>query len=771
MSRSVVRVPGSSTHALLRVIAVATVVAFSPAITGAQIFPDEDEKCRTNIGKRIRVYSDKVLKTYEYCHKQQRKLNLPLSVDCTDLDDPGFPLNKSEALVKQVGKTAENIVKKCLDAATPTANGYDTCPSPCDLVVPAIVTYTDVSNCLTCLAEDEMRTAVIDAYGSNPDLTTVSNDARKCQESNINTSLRKYTKTRIMEQQRCQRDEDEGDIGSTDCVAVDLRGKIAKAESKLIVKIAKCTDLDLAELTSCGTTVATEQACILAAGQGVADNLFAEVYPVPDPTPTPTPTVTPTATLTVTPTGVLTPTPTPTVTPEAGALFIPPTLTGTLSGGRIHYDLTMDEGTHDFGTGDSTTTAGYNGSILGPTLIMQDGDDVTVNVTNDLADTTTTHWHGLHLPAISDGGPHSDFDPGDTWVAEWTVDQAAATFWYHPHLHGTTQAQVYSGLAGFLIVQDTAEAALTLPRTYGVDDIPLLLQDKTFTAGRQLDNENLAEEMMVNGVLSEVSGANHAFLEAPAQMVRFRALNGSNQRVYELGTSDSRTLYQIATESGLLATANAVTRLRIAPGERMEFMLDLTGDLNDVFTLMSFGSELPNNIPGGGGGGNPLNSADFDILEIRVVAQTASPVTTIPGSLITHPTWDPNDVDVNRTIVMGGGGGGGFTLNGNSFDIGVINDSVSLNDVEIWTIQNDTGTSHPLHLHDMHFFILDIDGNPPPAYLSGPKDTVLVQPDLDVRFITQFLDFSDPSFPFMYHCHILPHEDGGMMGQFVVTDP
>lgn len=102
----------------------------------------------------------------------------------------------------------------------------------------------------------------------------------------------------------------------------------------------------------------------------------------------------------------------------------------------------------------------------------------------------------------------------------------------------------------------------------------------------------------------------------------------------------------------------------------------------------------------------------------------------------------------------------------NRIDIDIL-----LNNTEVWTLQNNTQTAHPFHIHDIQFFILDINGNPPPAYLSGRKDVILVPPFANVRFITQFTDFASDTVPYMYHCHMLPHEDGGMMGQFVVRIP
>ena len=162
-------------------------------------------------------------------------------------------------------------------------------------------------------------------------------------------------------------------------------------------------------------------------------------------------------------------------------LPIPKLLTGTEINGQRVYDLTMQQGAMVFFPGKSTPTFGYNGDLLGPTMLMNKGEDVVINVTNQLGEPTTTHWHGLHLPAAMDGGPHQKIENGDTWQARFTIMNEAATFWYHPHLMGKTAEHVYHGLAGIFIVKDP-HSKLALPDQYGIDDIPLIIQDKIFNA-------------------------------------------------------------------------------------------------------------------------------------------------------------------------------------------------------------------------------------------------------------------------------------------------
>ncbi|MCB0660887.1 MAG: multicopper oxidase domain-containing protein, partial [Saprospiraceae bacterium] len=148
-------------------------------------------------------------------------------------------------------------------------------------------------------------------------------------------------------------------------------------------------------------------------------------------------------------------------------LFIPDTLSGH------EINLSIKEGSHSFYASHNTSTIGYNGNLLGPTIILHKGQSVQMNVANELNDTTTTHWHGLHVSPQNDGSPHNLIMANTTWSPKFEVMDKAATYWYHPHLHGKTMKQVIQGAAGMIIVRDDEESKLNLPRTYGVDDIPL----------------------------------------------------------------------------------------------------------------------------------------------------------------------------------------------------------------------------------------------------------------------------------------------------------
>ncbi len=438
----------------------------------------------------------------------------------------------------------------------------------------------------------------------------------------------------------------------------------------------------------------------------------------------------------------------------------------TLSGSNIYLNVASDS--TQFLAGAKTKTYGINQAYLAPTLMLDRGDFVQLHVTNGLADTTTMHWHGLHVAAADDGGPHTPIAPGTTWAPDFTVLDEASTYWYHPHLHEHTAEQVYYGAAGMIIVHDSIEQALGLPHTYGVDDFPMIIQDKSFDSlSNQLIYEAISDTMMINGTLNP-------FLRVPAQMVRFRFLNASNQRVYNLGFPIGVS-FMIASDGGLLEQPLAVTRILLAPGERVEIVVDFSGITNNL-PLISFNSEMGQGISGGpfgpgGGPGNPLDGTDAPVCEFRIGPPTANPVTSLPANLRTYNI--PPVQNAARTRVKDFDvdvAGFPFYINGLVYDHDYINDTMRLGDIEIWEVHNNTDVAHPLHIHDVQFHVIAFNGNFVPGHLRGRKDVLLTQPGDTIRFVTRFEDFADAHTPYMYHCHNLFHEDGGMMGQFLVID-
>ncbi|MBK9628390.1 MAG: multicopper oxidase domain-containing protein [Flavobacteriales bacterium] len=432
------------------------------------------------------------------------------------------------------------------------------------------------------------------------------------------------------------------------------------------------------------------------------------------------------------------------------------------------FDLVVDEHMHQFYPGLTTPTFGVNGVFLGPTLILHHGDTAHIRVINQLEEFTTLHWHGMQVPGESDGGPPRMVMPGETWHVKYKVKNPAGTFWYHPHPHEQTAEQVNMGLAGMIIVQDDAEAALDLPRTYGVDDIPVVVQDRSFDTNGDFIFGPLGDSLLVNGTP-------HPYVELPAQIVRLRVLNGSNTRTYQYGFEDGRSFSIIANDGGLLASPISTDRLRQSNGERSDILLDLAGMEGDSLLLMSFATELTPSMPGSDYGlwePSALSGIDFPVLRIRVTAQTSDPVTTIPTTLVAQNP--PLELDISRTRYKSFGGTGTvgtgmFTINDLMFDIDVVNDTVWLGATEKWVILNGSDIAHPFHMHGGSFYVLNRDGMPPLPWETGAKDVILVDMAEQVHLIMKFDELSN-GWPFMYHCHNLMHEDMMMMLQYVVED-
>lgn len=458
-------------------------------------------------------------------------------------------------------------------------------------------------------------------------------------------------------------------------------------------------------------------------------------------------------------------------------LAIPPALNGPV------YDLNVQNGSVEFFPGIVTPTYGVNGDILGPTLIAHEGDVVTLNVTNSLTgtgNTTTMHWHGFHVPAEDDGGPHQVIEQGATWSPSFTIMNPASTLWYHPHGDGKTDLQVARGVAGFFIIRDDAEAMLDLPRTYGVDDIPLAIQTKAFDVLNQIA---IATEM---DTLPMVNATVDPYVDLPAQVIRLRLLNGASMRTFHIGFTNDQPFYVIAGDGGLLPEPVERTRIILPPGERYEILIDLSGMEGQSLMMRSFASELPDGMygaadPSGTGMGtimgydaNPLNGADFDLLQINVTPPTADPVTAIPSTLIepvSMPpytstrffTLEPETMGMDNMLM------GPFVINGAAFNMDVINEVVPINTVEKWRITNNTHISHPFHIHEGQFIIDNINGTAPDAVDAAYQDVVFIPPMQYAEVIKTFVDFADDMVPYMYHCHMLHHEDDGMMGSFTVV--
>jgi FtsP/CotA-like multicopper oxidase with cupredoxin domain len=408
------------------------------------------------------------------------------------------------------------------------------------------------------------------------------------------------------------------------------------------------------------------------------------------------------------------------------------------------FEIVVEKGKTSFIDGKEADTLGYNGTYLGPVIRLRRGEKVEMNVANELPEATTVHWHGLIVDGEDDGGPHHGIQPGERWAPVFTVDQSAATLWYHPHLMGNTSDQVYFGLAGLIYIDDEVSDSLGLPAEYGVDDIPLIVQDRSFNSDGSLDYR---VNMMgvIPGDTLLVNGGIGPFYEVTTERLRMRILNGSNSENFTFALSDGSSFHMIASDGGLLEEPYETDEVTLAPGERAEIVADFKGKGGKTLQLVSgnsnvlelrIGSDLKEN------GAVPERLAEFGEPE----AQT--------GLNVRH--FELQSMGISGTI------------NGKSFDMDRIDEELRLNESEVWVIRNPVGMmqsgGHPFHVHGVQFRILSRNGREPGPEESGYKDTVFVNAGEEVRILIRFRKIG----VFMYHCHILEHEDNGMMGQILV---
>ncbi|MEM9549483.1 MAG: multicopper oxidase domain-containing protein [Bacteroidota bacterium] len=494
------------------------------------------------------------------------------------------------------------------------------------------------------------------------------------------------------------------------------------------------------------------------------------------------------------------------------------------------YDLDAIQTTHDFNPDipndplNGVTTFCFEDfnnpgttTILGPTINWQYKANLNPSVLNRLDERTTCHWHGAHVPNTADGGPYQMIMADQLWEPEFQVLDKSATMWYHPHAMGLTYKHVQMGMSGMIYVEDPVDdpsdpdddilAAIhdILPTDYNGNDFPLIFQTKFFEFDSTTNRMQIKSELgfkkdyeyMVNGIIDPV-------MDAPANMIRLRLLNGDGKYSFNFKfTRDDGSTFpaqMIATDAGYMDRSYQLPEILMAPGERTEWLLDLRGLEGDTLYVRNMVSTIPGaDLPCTNNGQRGIigdscttqgYAADRDLLRIVVGPSNPSYVSPIIGFPINlYPSEAPplSEVDNTRTKTFRkdnfGADGNLFNIDSTLMNMMVVNDVVRLDDTEVWTIDNTTNVGHPWHIHDIHFWVtevIDENGdalNPDdyPEIFKGPKDNVLVQPFWKVSYITTFADYgvadpTDPTNSYMYHCHILPHEDKGMMGTFVVWD-
>ncbi len=424
--------------------------------------------------------------------------------------------------------------------------------------------------------------------------------------------------------------------------------------------------------------------------------------------------------------------------------------------------MALAETTEQVWPGQDTQLVTINGSYPGPSVVIDKGQTFTANVINNLNEVITTHWHGVSAPANMDGHPRDAINPGSSFIYTFPVINRGGTYFYHAHADMLTAKQVYRGFAGFFIVRDPAEN-YNLPS--GAYDVPLCIQDRR-TADIPNFTYNPGSPEQTWGYLGDtvlVNGTPDAYFEVGRTLYRFRLLNGSNARVYKIAFSDNRSFSIIATDGGLKDAPVTATQFNLAPGERVEILVDFSSNtIGQNVTLRSlaytFGGTLPYKQ------GIALDIIRFDVTNNNTSGGT------VPSAFDPISYYDPSEVVTSRTFTLTMGGSHPMhKINGLTFDINRIDWETRLHSLEKWRIINQTADYHPMHTHEAQWQVLSRNNNTnlPPTD-KGWKDTVNLSPGETVEVLVKFTDHKGL---YLFHCHNLEHEDDGMMLNFEIIDP
>lgn len=437
----------------------------------------------------------------------------------------------------------------------------------------------------------------------------------------------------------------------------------------------------------------------------------------------------------------------PPVTPVGPAVFentskLPKTVEVTLTAAPTRVSLVP---------GVLTSVYAYNGRVPGPTLEAHEGDRVIIHFRNELPEPTTVHWHGLHIPVTADGSPYYPIAPGTQHDYSYILQPGSAgTYWYHPHPDHSTGGQIARGLFGAFIVRPALDPLPPLPEKLLVLSDNRLLDDGSIDWADPRSPQGMIDEVNGReGNLLFVSGAvAPTFTIRSGEIQRWRIINASAARVYRLALS-GHTFLHVANDGGLFERPVEVKEIVVANSERVELLVRGTGapGSRSVLQALPYDRYVPQTRP-----------KDWDVPRDLLTLQYAPdpPVVPVvlPDRLRPVPALDPAKATMRRAISMSQG-----LINGRMMDMNRVDVRARLGATEIWTIENLVGMDHPFHLHGFEFQVLDRNGVPEP--FRSWKDSVNVPKHETVRFITRFDDYPGR---WMFHCHILDHEDNGMMG-------
>jgi FtsP/CotA-like multicopper oxidase with cupredoxin domain len=415
-------------------------------------------------------------------------------------------------------------------------------------------------------------------------------------------------------------------------------------------------------------------------------------------------------------------------------LYIPPTVNvGT------PYTLNAAPTQVNLGGGTLSRAWTYNGLLPGPTFRGRTGDVTQITFRNGLSQDSTIHWHGMVVNHENDGHPMFAIPPGGSYAYSYPIRQRAALNWYHPHPHMMTGEQVAMGLAGTFIINDGEEDVLGLPST--AYEVPLVIRDAALdTAG------NLQYRPRSGGFVGDVAlvnGTRDPYLNVDTALYRFRILGGANARIFGLTLSNGAPFVVVGNDGGLLTSSVQVSQVDLAPGERLDLLVDFRG--------LSVGATVTLRDARSG----------WDLLEFRVNRSVSVPA-TIPSTLSTiTPLSAPLRT---RTFSFDGMS----KINGLEYDMNRVDFQVPFGEVERWRFTTSGNAPHPVHIHGASFQVVSRTGgrNRLFPWESGWKDTVLLEDRETVEILIRFDAYRGM---YLMHCHKLEHEDMGMMSNFVVV--
>ena len=424
-------------------------------------------------------------------------------------------------------------------------------------------------------------------------------------------------------------------------------------------------------------------------------------------------------------------------------LPIPETLTGS------HIALTAEEADVPVFAGTPTRMWTYNGTFPGPTIRRPTGQHTSVHFLNSLPATVgslSVHNHGNHSGPEDDGQPaHFLVEPGAARTYHYTGlengrNERGALQWYHDHRDGVTGRNVWMGLAGMYLIDDP-EDPQTLPA--GEFDIPVAIADRSFTPDNQLSYTFASAGVLGDHAL--VNGLPQPYLDVADRKYRLRILNASNFRNYQLELSSGQAMTQIGTESGLLPAPVSRQSIFLSPAERADIVVDFSGRPGQQIVLR-----------------NTLETGALSELAQFRVTGNAIDTSSVPAAL--RPQEDVGTPVVTRTFDFSRLANR-WTINGQVFDMDRIDAQPVLGTTERWILRNNQSADHTVHIHNVDQQLITRNGQPPtPDELTKESWYIGGGQQVEVK-----MKFSDHTGRYVFHCHVLEHEDNGMMGQFEVV--